>query len=82
MSRKSRKNEAFDLPSFQMIRAASNGDIEAINAVLKHYEGYIAALSMRTGYDAQGIPRTQVDEDLRQRLETKLIVAILRFELN
>lgn len=42
MSRKSRKNEAFDLPSFQMIRAASNGDIEAINAVLKHYEGYIA----------------------------------------
>ena len=41
MSRKSRKNEAFDLPSFQMIRAASNGDIEAINAVLKHYEGYI-----------------------------------------
>ena len=37
MSRKSRKNEAFDLPSFQMIRAASNGDIEAINAVLKHY---------------------------------------------
>lgn len=40
MSRKSRKNEAFDLPSFQMIRAASNGDIEAINAVLKHYEGY------------------------------------------
>ena len=44
MSRKSRKNEAFDLPSFQMIRAASNGDIEAINAVLKHYEGYIAAL--------------------------------------
>lgn len=31
MSRKSRKNEAFDLPSFQMIRAASNGDIEAIN---------------------------------------------------
>ena len=35
MSRKSRKNEAFDLPSFQMIRAASNGDIEAIRQV--HY---------------------------------------------
>ena len=26
MSRKSRKNEAFDLPSLQMIRAGSNGD--------------------------------------------------------
>ena len=47
MSRKSRKNEAFDLPSFQMIRAASNGDIEAINAVLKHYEGYIVDETLR-----------------------------------
>lgn len=47
MSRKSRKNEAFDLPSFQMIRAASNGDIEAINAVLKHYEGYRHCLPER-----------------------------------
>ena len=54
MSRKSRKNEAFDLPSFQMIRAASNGDIEAINAVLKHYEGYIAALSTRKMYEQTG----------------------------
>ena len=68
MSRKSRKNEAFDLPSFQMIRAASNGDIEAINAVLKHYEGYIAALSTRKMYDENRQVHYCVDETLRRRL--------------
>lgn len=84
MSRKSRKNEAFDLPSFQMIRAASNGDIEAINAVLKHYEGYIAyiaALSTRKMYDENRQVHYCVDETLRRRLETKLITKILAFEI-
>lgn len=81
MSRKSRKNEAFDLLSFQMIRAASNGDIEAINAVLKHYEGYIAALSTRKMYDENRQVHYCVDETLRRRLETKLITKILAFEI-
>lgn len=71
-----------DLLPYPVIAAAVNGDPDAINWVVRHYSGYIAALSMRTGYDTQGTPHTQVDEDLRQRLETKLIVAILRFELN
>lgn len=75
------KNEAFDLPSFQMIRAASNGDIEAINAVLKHYEGYIAALSTRKMYDENRQVHYCVDETLRRRLETKLITKILAFEI-
>lgn len=37
-----------ELPSFYIIKAASEGDVVAINEVLKHYEGYIAALSIRT----------------------------------
>ena len=78
---KSAHTRASLLP-YPIIAAAVAGDAEAVSRVVRHYSGYIAALSMRTGYDAQGIPRTQVDEDLRQRLETKLIVAILRFELN
>ena len=64
-----------------MIRAASNGDIEAINAVLKHYEGYIAALSTRKMYDENGQVHYCVDETLRRRLETKLITKILAFEI-
>ena len=36
---------------YHIIAAAASGDVEAINAVLKHYEGYIAALSTRKLYD-------------------------------
>ena len=67
---------------YPVIAAAVHGDPDAVNQVVRHYSGYIAALSTRTSYDVQGVLRTQVDEDLRQRLETKLIVAILKFELN
>ena len=36
---------------YHIIAAAASGDVEAINEVLKHYEGYIAALSTRKLYD-------------------------------
>lgn len=78
---KTKKKKAFDLPSFQTIRAASNGDIEAINAVLKHYEGYIATLSIRKLYDESGQVHYCVDETLRRRLETKLITKVLDFKI-
>ena len=55
--------------------------VEAINEVLKHYEGYIAALSTRRLYDECGNPHYCVDETLRRRLETKLITKILAFEV-
>lgn len=68
------------LLSYPTIVLASGGDVEAINAVLKHYEGYIAALSMRTFFDGSGNPHLCVDEVLRRRLETKLITKILTFD--
>ena len=48
---------------------------------LKHYEGYIAALSTRKLYDECGNAHYCVDETLRRRLETKLITKILAFEV-
>ena len=36
-----------------------------MNRVVRHYSGYIAALSTRTSYGPDGYPRPQVDEDLR-----------------
>ena len=50
--------------------------------VVRHYSGYIAALSTRTSYDAHGCPYSYVDEELRRRLETKLIITILDFDLS
>ena len=70
-----------ELLPFQTIAAASNGVVDAINAILKHYEGYIASLSLRRVYDEDGNGYTIVDEELRRRLETKLIVKILTFEV-
>ena len=34
------KSEQYRLLPFSVIEAASKGDVEAINAVLFHYEGY------------------------------------------
>ena len=62
--------------------AAVRGDPEAVNRVLDHYSGYIAALSMRRGCNQNGNPCFAVNEEIRRRIETKLIVAILSFDLN
>ena len=70
-----------DLLPFPVIRMAADGDIDAINAVLKHYEGYIAALSTKQLYDENGNPHLCVDEGMRRRLETKLITKILTFKV-
>lgn len=66
---------------FPVIRMAADGNVDAINAVLKHYEGYIAALATKRLYDENGNPHLYVDEDLKRRLETKLITKILTFKV-
>ena len=73
------KNEA--AISFPIIMAAVNGDVDAINAVLKRYEGYIATLSTRKLYDDCGNAYMVVDDEIRRRLETKLITKILKFKV-
>ena len=70
-----------DLLPFPVIAAATNGNLDAINAVVKYYAAYIAALSTRQLYDENGAPVLCVDEEMRRRLETKLITRILSFKL-
>lgn len=70
-----------DLLPYPVIAAAVQGDPDAVNRVLQHYSGYIATLSTRTSYDAYGVPCSQVDDALRRRLETRLIIAILSFDM-
>lgn len=62
------------------IRCRPKGRPQSIHS--HTYSGYIAAMSMRTSYDKDGNPHTRVDEDLRWRLERKLIITILDFDLN
>lgn len=72
---------ASSLLPYTIIEAAASGDVDAINAVLKHYERYIAALATRTLFDENGNPHLCVDGEMKRRLETKLITRILIFDV-
>ena len=56
-------NTAASLLPYSTIEAAASGNVDAINAVLKHYERYIAALATRTLYDENGVPHLCLDEE-------------------
>ena len=72
-------NAAASLLPYSTIEAAASGNVDAINAVLKHYERYIAALATRTLYDENGVPHLCLDEEKVCRMRTKLITKILDF---
>ena len=50
MQKDSRKNEERLLP-FETIKAATEGDVDAMDKILKHYKPYIVKLSIRTDGD-------------------------------
>ena len=49
--------------------------------VVKHYESYITSLSMRKLYDERGNVYWGIDEDIRDRLRSRLMRAVLSFEV-
>ena len=55
-----------------VILSAVNGDEDALAAVVAHYQKYIRAL-----WAAEGRIREYIPEDMRLRLETKLIHSIV-----
>ena len=75
-------NENTRLLPFHVIEAAAGGNVDAINKVLKHFEGYIIALSTRRLYDEYGRAHFVIDSEIRRTLETKLITKILQFDLD
>lgn len=60
-----------------VIMAAVSGNEEALAAVVAHYQSYIRALATRPLKDEYGNEYLCVDEDMRLRLETKLIHSIV-----
>ena len=57
--------------------AARAGDADAMEQVLRYYEGYINKLCTRTLYDEYGNPYVCLDEWMKHHLENKLIQAIV-----
>ncbi len=60
-----------------VILAAIGGDERALAAVVAHYQDYIRALATRPLKDAYGNEYLCVDEDMRLRLEVRLIHSII-----
>lgn len=48
------------LPSYSIIKAATEGNVDAINLILKHYERYILKLSTRMIYDKLGVDEKNI----------------------
>ena len=71
----------YNLLPFETIKEATQGDVDAVEEVLKHYDGYINNLSRRKMYDEYGNVHYCVDKTLRDRLEAKLLKTILEFKI-
>ena len=74
------QNESGLLP-YPVIIAANKGDPEAMQIVVHHYGSYIAYLSMRKLRDERGNSYWGMDEDIRDRLRSKLMQAVLTFTI-
>ena len=75
------ENAESGLLPYPVIIAATKGDPEAMAIVVKHYESYIASLSMRKFRDERGNTYWGIDEDIRDRLRSRLMRAVLSFEV-
>ena len=66
---------------YPVIIAATKGAPEAMKIVVQHYESYIAVLSMRKLRDERGNTYYGIDEDIRDRLRSRLMRAVLDFKV-
>ena len=71
------KRTLSDIP-FSIIEKAINEDMEAIDYILAHYRNYIIRLSTRVARDENNNEYMYVDDDMRSRLESKLIYSIIK----
>ena len=70
-------NKGRALLPLPVIEAARTGDTEAVERVLRYYEGYINKHCTRTLYDEYVYPHVCVDEYMKHLLGIKLIYAIV-----
>lgn len=70
-----------EMPEFEIIQAAIEGDAEAINQILSFFQPFINSECKREYKDEFGRIHYATDEYMKRRLETKLITKILDFEI-
>ena len=67
---------------YPVILAATTGDPGAMSIVVQHYASYIAYLSTRKVRDEYGNTYYGIDEDMRERLQAKLMRVVLNYKLD
>lgn len=65
------------LISYEVIVAAKGGDNEAMRQILRHYEPYITRCAQRTFYDEYGNRYQIVDEEIKNRIQAKLMYQLI-----
>ena len=70
-----------EMPEFDTIREAINGDAEAINQILLYFKPFIENKSRRIYKEENGKSYYVPDEYMKRRMETKLITKILDFKI-
>lgn len=66
-----------ELIPYQTILSAKAGDPEAIESIMRHYDKYIAYYSKRSYYDKYGNRYELVDQEIKQRIEARMMVLII-----
>ena len=65
---------------FSIIAAAKQSDVEAVDFISRHFEGYIANRCLNSYQDQSGNTLSYVDDDLRYHAEIALLSAIFTFQ--
>lgn len=73
--------EEYEKVSYEIIEKATKGDLESINQVLTHYEGYLLKQSLRPMRDEAFNQHMVIDEVLYGRMKNKLLHIILNFKI-
>lgn len=70
-----------EMPEFETIQSAIEGDAGAINQILSYFQPFIKSECKREYRDEFGRIHYVADEYMKRRMETKLITKILDFEI-
>lgn len=68
------------LPTITIL-LATQGNEDSLQEIVKHYERYIIRLCQKDVIDEVGNKYQIVDEEMKQQLEAKLILATMNFKI-
>ena len=66
---------------YEVIKAAKQGNVEAIGKIIDHYEGYINSVSTGLYIKPNGECEYVIDRQMHDEIVVRIIGALLEFEI-